>query len=107
MHKGKEFTPADLTARAIGKLQTKEAIVKHVATLTERFRIVAYDRNERKDRQPIIAEELTQRVVNKISDVKVKRMVGALMALKTQEQRQAVLAAFDSDGSLKNPFEQV
>jgi len=99
--KGDEGAAAEVVAnsKAIGD----DAVAAHCAALTERFKIVAIDPDEREDRQAIIAEELTQRILNKMP-IKVKRAAGLLAALDP-EIRAAVIAAFDGEGNLRNPFQ--
>lgn len=94
--KGKTFELTD----APRSVKNKEAWANEQ---TERNRIVARDRGERPDRQPIIAEELTQRTINRLKSPKARRAVAALLRLTTDE-RLEVITAFAANGSLKNPF---
>lgn len=94
--KGKVFTPQDLRASTRSSLTEEQQQVR-VDALTERYRIVATDGDE-----AICAEELIQRVLNKLSP-KVKRIAGAMMLL-TPEARLEVIQAFDAEGGLINPF---
>jgi hypothetical protein len=114
--KGKEFTADDLSAshrrsierqvraRAkdgsdIDKLVNDE-IAAWATEQTERYRIVAKD-----GEIPIIAEEVDQRAINKLS-AQARRVAGMLVRFDPQVRRE-VLAAFDADGKLVHPFEKV
>lgn len=86
----KEFTAAD----APRMNRDKEAWAR---AQTERWKAVAFDGD-----QPIAAEELHQRALNKLSP-KARRGAGLLYQMP-QEVVAEVLAAFNADGSLKIPF---
>lgn len=98
--KGHTFTGADIPKR----FQTRWTPEKKAAYLqaqNERYMAVAMD-----GKTPIIAEELTQRILNKLSS-KAKRLAGAMMNADP-EVRKEILRAFDMrDGSLLNPFTTV
>lgn len=100
MHKGKEFAPDDLSQRSRGFSDEKRQA--RCNELTERFKVVAVDTDERADRQLIIAEELNQRILNRLPS-RVKRVVG-MMARYSPEIRAQVLTAFSKNGELINPF---
>ena len=101
-NKGKIFTEADLSAGARARMGP-EKVAAWCAEQTERNRIVAIDRAE-KDR-PLIAEELNQRAINKLSS-KARRAAGMMMNMGADDRVQ-VLGAFERDGKLKLPFEFV
>jgi hypothetical protein len=72
---------------------------------TDRNAVVAYDRSERTDRQPLIAEELVPRALAKLSP-KARRVAGQMLRMDAKT-RAEVFAAFAADGTLKLPFEFV
>lgn len=100
--KGHVFTEADIPARRLARMD-KSQVADWCRSQTERHRIVALDRGEKPSRQPIIAEELTQRTINRLKSPKARRAVTALLRMP-EGDRLEVLAAFKPDGSLKNPF---
>lgn len=101
-NKGKVFTPDDLPDSARRKTDDAAAI-KWAEEQTARYRIVAIDETEPDPaRQPIIAEELDQRAINKLS-AKARRVVGTMMHM-APETRLEIINAFDQAGALKHPF---
>lgn len=97
--KGKEFTAADLPRNTKLNEEQKTA---WAATQTERYAIVATDKDSG---ETIIAEELDQRALNKLS-AKARRAAGMMMRFD-QDVRAEIIAAFETDGSLKYPFDMV
>lgn len=91
--KGKQFTAGE----APSSVEDKEA---WATAQTERWRIVAMDGDV-----PLIAEELAQRALNKMSS-KARRAAGALVALEPAV-RLEVLSAFAQDGEIVMPFTPV
>lgn len=102
--KGHEFTEDDLPKREVAAAKAKLGegydawLQEKLQDQTEKYRIVATDENG----DAIIGEELDQRAINALSD-SVRSVAGSLLAL-SQDDRAAVLAAFESDGTLKYPF---
>jgi hypothetical protein len=112
-NKGKTFTHKDLprrTQQRIEKKQVNEAELKKLdawlAAQTARNAIVAYDGDT-----PLIAEEVNERAVRKHAtlngaiDPAVLSLLRSVSALP-DDQRYAVLAAFDKKGDLKHPFKK-
>lgn len=103
--KGHVFTREDFGKNRLAALQrrrlTPEQIDAHItdwcARETERYKIVATD-----GKTKIIAEELEQRVLNKMSPE--ARAIAGMMLRRPAAVRSEVLSAFDKDGSLKIPF---
>lgn len=100
MLKGKTFTEADLPRTCkLGEEQRKA----YLARQTEKYRIVAVDpAND----MPIIAEELDQRALNKLSP-KARRVATMMLFHMDEDTRVEVLRAFKKDGSLNYPFDMV
>lgn len=99
--KGREFTLADLPRSAHSKMN-EEQMLAWCDRMTARYAVIAIDPDAPEGRREIIAEELMQRVLNRLSP-KARRAAGMLMRT-SQDVRAELLAAFDSDGDLKNPF---
>lgn len=95
MLKGKQFTVSDLPKAT--KLTGPQAL-QWCEQMTERFKIVALDGGK-----PVIAEELTERIVRRLSP-NTRQM--ALMVLRLgPAQRLELFAAFDGAGELRNPLD--
>lgn len=94
--KGHNFVRGDLSKEFLRKAKPDQ-IESRLKELNGRYRIVAVDGETK-----IIAEELDQRALNKLSP-KARRIAGAMM-LTDQKTRAEVIAAFEADGALKHPF---
>ena len=94
--KGKVFTPADLPTRA---RLTQAEVEEWCAKQTERYRIVAMD-----GEYPVIAEELEERILRRLPPA-VRIAAAQLVQQCPERVRADVLAAFNEDGTLKNPFQ--
>lgn len=103
-HKGKTFSQEDLP-RHLRVKWSEEKKDEWVKDQNQRYKIVALDTSAPQARQAIIAEELDQRILNKLSS-KARRIAGAMM-LADQAVRLEVLQAFDKRGNLINPFKVV
>jgi hypothetical protein len=114
-NKGKVFTEADLPRITQQRIKNKQVGKDEVAKIkawldaqTERNKIVA----KMDDGTPLIAEELTERAMRQhaaaIGGEIDSRALSLLRMLvdSTQEQRAAVLAAFDKKGNLTLPFKK-
>jgi len=109
--KGKTFTVEDMSAAHLHSIQQEangdaEAIAAAISAWateqTERYRIVAVDEDTGTD---IIAEELAQRVLNRLSP-KGRRVAGMMMRLDPAF-RTEILAAFSAEGILNVPFKTI
>lgn len=108
MIKGKEpgegFSAADLPKRTRMNEVQKQAWIDEK---NARYAVVAVDEDTG---DAIIAEELPQRILNRLS-AKARRVVGQIMLISDEAERSAVarevIGAFNADGSLKNPFKPV
>ena len=66
---------------------------------TERHRVVAHD----PVKGPLIREELTGRMLQKLKSPKARRIVGSMLRL-TREERREVAERFDANGDLVWPW---
>lgn len=98
--KGKTFTERDLARRSRLSSAQKQALAQ---AMTDRYKIVAYDRTAPVEKQAIIAEELTARLIALLPP-KARRIVPLLLRMSATE-RLLLLQAFDSQGNLRNVFE--
>lgn len=98
--KGKVFKPED-APRSIREGDADRCRAWCEAQ-TERNRIVAIEDGAPEGKKEIIAEELDQRILNRLSP-KAKRIAGAMMNANL-DVRLEVLAAFGDAGELENPF---
>jgi len=94
--KGKTFTVEDLPFGARRKM-TPGQIEKYCADQTERYAIIAMDGNV-----PLIAEELEQRALNKLTP-RARRVCGMMIRLDEATRRE-IINNFSEDGGLKKPF---
>jgi ABC-type ATPase with predicted acetyltransferase domain len=98
MHKGKVFTAADLAHKT--RLD-EPSRVRLAAEMTERYKIIAMDGD-----MPIIAEELDERILRKLSGT--ARPIATMLLGLSVEARKEVLNAFDcDDGMLICPFDPI
>lgn len=105
--KGHVFTEADISGGRRKRMSPDE-IKQWCEQETDRYRVVAIDPNpDTPGDAKIIAEELTQKAINKIADTKVRVCVATMMQQLTAEQRAAVIASFRSNGNLLIPFKMV
>jgi hypothetical protein len=95
--KGKKFTDEDLHAR-VRNTWPEDRRRAYLAAQTDRYKVVA----TADDGEPLIAEELNQVILNRLSPA-ARRIAGAMM-LASSAVRIEVLRAFETDGNLKNPF---
>lgn len=112
--KGKTITEAELGRRLTRDIQVaaqrrgkdpKAAVAAYVEAHNKRHKVVALDENAPEGRREIIAEELNQRIINRLTP-NGRRVAGVLMRLPAAERAQ-IINAFSQDGSLKNPFREV
>lgn len=82
-----------------------KAVEDYVAAHNKRYRVVAIDESAPEGRREIIAEELQQRIINRLGS-NGRRVMGHLVRL-SKEERAQVLASFNQDGSVRNPFKVV
>lgn len=103
--KGKTFTRADIRRKGMSD-EKKDA---EAAAMTERFRIVAYDRSSPAPDglvmpgYPVIAEELTARILRRLGPDARPHAINLLSL--SQADRVAVLQAFDAKGDLINTLD--
>lgn len=97
--KGKVFTIDDLKKSLAAKMSPAQ-IRAWCERETARYRIVAMDGNN-----PVIAEELDQRALNRLSP-KARRIAGMIARLDAATAKE-VVGAFDQNGRVRNPFTEV
>ncbi len=101
--KGHTFTKENAPARI--KARGGPALEEWLNEQTARNAVVAVDPSASTGKSLIIAEELQQRILNKLSEK--GRRIGPLLLRMTKTDRVQLLAAFDTDGNLRNPFKKV